>query len=104
MAAHPGEVAVPDAAKRYLGRSYRQVMQELSDAGFTNLTAEAQKDLKRGWLNRADSIARITIGGQAQFEKGAWFKPDVVVRLTYHTFADGNDISAKEEAAAGAAK
>lgn len=103
-AAHPGEVTVPDAAKRYLGRGYQQVLQELSDAGFTNLVTEAQKDLKRGWLNRADSIARITIGGQAQFEKGDWFKSDASVRLTYHTFADTGDTPAENPASTGATK
>lgn len=101
-AAHAGEVTVPDAAKRYLGRGYQQVMQELSDAGFTNLVTEAQKDLKHGWLNRNDSIARITIGGQSQFEKGDWFKPDAIVRLTYHTFADTGDMSADDTASTNA--
>lgn len=89
VAAHPGEVRTPDSAKRYIGRYYRQVANELMDAGFTNVILEAQLASKKNWLIKEGNIARITIGGQAQFDKGWWFDPEVTVRITYYTFEQG---------------
>lgn len=91
IASHAGEIRVPDSSKRYIGREYQQVINELKDAGFKEFVTEEQKDLKKGWLNKEGSIARITIEGQTQFEKGSWFKPDSIIRIGYHAFVDTDD-------------
>jgi len=88
IASHVGQIRVPDSSKRYIGRKYQQVIDELKDAGFIEFVTEEQKDLKKGWLNKADSIVRITIEGQAQFEKGCWFNTNATIRIIYHTFND----------------
>lgn len=80
--AHAGKIQTPDASKKYCGRNYHEVSNELSDAGFTKIVTEAVK-VKKGLLTKADSITKITISGQNQFEKGAWFSPDAVVRIVY---------------------
>lgn len=88
IAAHAGQIRVPDSSKRYIGRDYQQVINELKNAGFTEFVTEEQKDLKKGWLSKEGSIARITIEGQTQFDKGCWFKSDAIIRIMYHTFND----------------
>lgn len=80
--AHAGKIQTPDASKKYCGRNYREVASELSDAGFTQIITEVVK-VKKGLLTKADSITKITISGQNQFEKGAWFSPDAIVRIVY---------------------
>jgi Zn-dependent protease with chaperone function len=86
IALHPGEVRTPDAARRYVGRFYRQVATELMDAGFTNVICEPQLANKKNFLIKEGNVARVTVGGQSQFEKGWWFDPDVTVRVVYYTF------------------
>lgn len=80
--AHVDKIQTPDTSKKYCGRNYHEVASELSDAGFTQIITEAVK-VKKGLLTKADSITKITISGQNQFEKGAWFSPDAIVRIVY---------------------
>lgn len=90
-AAHPGQIRVPDSARRYVGRNYLQVMNELTDAGFVNIVPEPQRFMKKNWLNKEGGITWISIGGQTQFERGAWFLPEAVVRLSYCTYENPAD-------------
>ena len=80
--AHEGKIQVPDASKKYQGRNYQEVVTELKDAGFTNIITEARV-VKKNWLNHTDSISKITISGQNQFNKGEWFDPESIIRITY---------------------
>ena len=82
-AAHPGEICMPEQPKRYLGRPFQQVANELQDAGFRNIIPEACAANTMGWVAKPGSVVRITIGGQTQFDKGSWFSPDAVVRIYY---------------------
>lgn len=80
--AHAGKIQTPEASRKYCGRNYHEVLNELSDAGFTQIITESMK-VKKGLLTKTDSIIKISISGQNQFEKGAWFSPDAVVRIIY---------------------
>lgn len=80
--AHAGKIQTPEASKKYCGRNYHEVLNELSDAGFTQIITESMK-VKKGLLTKTDSITKISISGQNQFEKGAWFSPDAIVRIVY---------------------
>ena len=79
---HSGKIQVPEASKKYLGRNYQEVVQEFSDAGFTNILTEKQ-EVKKGLFVKDLSIIKITIKGQTQFAKGDWFEPDAIVRIVY---------------------
>ena len=86
-AAHPGQLRVTDSSKHYLGRVYQEVLSELQEAGFSNVVLEEQKKEKRGWLSKEGGIAKISINGQTQFDKGEWFEKKAIIRITYYTFA-----------------
>lgn len=87
-AAHPGQLRTPNSSKYYLGRVYTEVVEELENAGFTNVeTVEQQKD-KKGLLSKNGGIAIISINGQTQFAKGEWFDEKATIRITYYTYAD----------------
>lgn len=83
--AHRGKLPVPDSAKKYSGRNYEEVVTELTDAGYTNIIAEAQ-ETKKSLFSKEGSIVRVTIAGQGAFEKGDWFEPDAVIRISYVRF------------------
>lgn len=80
--AHQGKLPVPDSAKRYTGRYYEDVVTELKDAGYTNIIAEAQ-ETKKSLFTKEGAIVRVTISGQESFEKGDWFDPDAIIRISY---------------------
>lgn len=87
-AAHPGQLRTPNSSKYYLGRVYTEVVEELENAGFTNVeTVEQQKD-KKGLLSKNGGIAIISINGQTQFAKGEWFDKKATIQITYYTYAD----------------
>ena len=90
-AAHPGQLRVSDSSKHYLGRIYQEVVSELQEAGFANIILEEQKKEKKGWLSKEGGIAKISINGQTQFDKGEWFEQKATIRITYYTFATSED-------------
>lgn len=90
-AAHPGQLRVPNSSKYYLGRVYTEVVEELQNAGFTEIVTEEQQKSKRGLLSKNGGVAIISLNGQTQFGKGEWFDEKAVIRITYYTYADKND-------------
>lgn len=82
IAAHQGRRPVPDSAKKYAGRPYEEVTAEFQDAGFTNIIAQGQ-ETKKSLFTKAGAVVRVTVAGQTAFEKGDWFEPDAVIRISY---------------------
>lgn len=87
--AHVGQIQMPDFSRKYLGRDYKEVVSELTDAGFTNVIAEPWI-VKKSLFNRNDSIAKITIAGLTTFDKGDWFNPNAVIRINYQKIMEDN--------------
>lgn len=83
-AAHEGKIQMPDASKKYIGRNYQEVMDELKDAGFNTFITETQI-VKKGRFTKEHRIVKIAINGQTQFNKGDWFIPDSKIRITYQS-------------------
>ena len=90
-AAHPGQRRMPDSSKRYLGRTFEAVVQELQNAGFANIELECQRKAKKGWLSKEGAISKISVSGQTQFEKGEWFAECAVIRIAYYSYATSED-------------
>lgn len=85
-AAHPGQKRMPDYAWRYLGRNYEAVIRELREAGFTNIQPSRQYREKKNWLIAERAVVKITVDGQAAFDKGDWFRQDALILLTYQSY------------------
>ncbi len=86
MEQHPGEVRIPDSSWRYHGRNYHEVVEELLDKGFIEIRTEPVYDVKKGRFSlvKPDTISQITINGKPMFNKGDWFMPDAVIKITFH--------------------
>ena len=87
-AAHPGQLRVPDASKRYIGRTYQEVVNELQKSGFTEIVTEEQRKDKKGLLSKNEGVSVISINGQTQFEKGEWFPKSAAINIVYLSFPD----------------
>ncbi len=85
IAMHPGEARMPESAKKYTGKNYLQVVQELEEAGFSDIVISEIQDLKKGWVVKEGSIAKITVNDNAQFEKGDWYALSANICIEYHS-------------------
>jgi len=87
-AAHPGQIKIPNSSKGYIGINYDDVVVELKELGFTNISTFEQEGKKSLLSRKENCIVRISINGHNQFETGAWFDCDAAIRITYNTFSN----------------
>lgn len=87
---HTGEVKVPVSAISFDGRNYEDVVMQLRSSGFTNITVSPDEDLITGWLTKENTVSSVSINGDDEFQKGAWYSPDVTIVVRYHSFRNRN--------------
>ena len=86
-AAHPGQIQLPNSSKGYAGKDCAETAAEFKRLGFTDISTYEQEGPKLSWPRKENSIARITINGQSQFDMGDWVGNDATIRITYNTFS-----------------
>ena len=77
---------VPFSSEGYSLKNYKDVMEELTAYGFTNIALLPHRDLIKGWLTKDGEVEKISINGKENFKKNDRFEPDVRIVITYHTF------------------
>lgn len=78
-----GMIQVGQSASELEGQKYQSVMQILEIAGFTNIDIVDLDDA--GWFtNKADTVAKITIGGDSSFSASTYFDPTTKIIISYH--------------------
>lgn len=91
----PERIRTPASAEQYLGRQYEEVAQELRDAGFKTVSTAGMNDLS-DWLffskkDEVGKVGRVSIRGETEFDKGAWFRENDPVIVYYHSYPDSVD-------------
>lgn len=86
-AAHPNQILLPEDPIHYAGRDHQQTVQAFLAMGFTNVSEEAVT-VKRSWLIREGSVARVTVDNNGQFRKGQWVPADAPVCIYYNRFEE----------------
>ena len=74
-----------------VGKDYKQVNQQLEDAGFTNIVLYPNPDIEDGFnpLKKKDGeIQSVNINGSSDFSKNTAFNNDVLIRIIYHTYVE----------------
>lgn len=82
------EVQVPFSSKDLKGENYEQVIIDLENAGFIEITTKENKDLVTGFITKDGSVEKVSINGDSDFEEGDIFPEEAAVVVTYHTFED----------------
>ena len=77
------EAKAPDAASDYKHDDYKEVANRLSGAGFTNIRTEILYDIVLGWTSEGE-VESVSIDGDTSFDKGAVFKKNAEIIITYH--------------------
>ena len=83
------KIAMPSSSKDFKGSQYEDVVATLNDAGFTNVTAEADRDLIVGWLHDEGEVEEVVADGDKSFSKNKYFPADATIIVKYHAFPEG---------------
>ena len=78
-------ITVPNKSSYYSGKDCDVVVQELLDAGFTNVKKERVDDLVTGFLTKEKSVDKVSIGGKEKFGKDQFGK-DTPIIVYFHAF------------------
>lgn len=79
---HANDINIQTAAKQYQGLDYKTVIIELEGLGFENIeTMPVPSKL----FKKENTIERISINGDSEFEKNTYFPKDAVVIITYYS-------------------
>ena len=81
------EAPMPQAASDFKYKNYVDVQQELTDAGFTNVSFNILYDIVLGWTEEGE-VDNVSVDGRSDFEKNEIFKKDVPIVITYHMKAE----------------
>lgn len=86
------EAALPEASIIFSGSEYTDVVSKLEAAGFTNISTEILYDLDTGFWASMDlnNVETVSVDGITEFDKGAIFKKDAPIVVTYHAFEHSN--------------
>lgn len=82
------EVKVPFSADDLEGNNYEQVLSDLENVGFIEITVKEQKDLVTGFIKKDGSVEKVSINGDSDFDEGDVFPEEAKVVIIYHTFKD----------------
>lgn len=80
------DVNIPISAKESKKLQYDDLVSQLKDAGFVNITLEPKYDLIKGWLKKEGSVESITVNGDSSFKANASYRPDAEIIVVYHAF------------------
>ena len=84
---------VPFSSSDVKSKNSDDIIEQLKNAGFTNIQTETIKDInpdaKLKFLSKKDKeIEKVKIGEQEKYEKGAIFQSDIKITVVYHTYKD----------------
>lgn len=92
---HEGEAKTPSASSAQKGRDYQQVLSNFEEKGFTNIQTVELEDLITGWTTKDGEVESVSVDGDVNYSADRWYKNDVEVIITYHTFP--NEDSNKQD-------
>lgn len=90
------EVAIPASASSYKYDDYHNVEEELTSAGFTNISTEILYDIVFGWTSEGE-VKSVSIDGHTNFEQGEIFKKNAPIIITYHMKEDDDPAKQGDE-------
>lgn len=88
VAAHPNQATTPESSQHYHGKPFQQAVLDFQNAGFFNISIQAEQITKKGWLAKDGLISSISIGNIEKFEKGIWLSKDSLITITYQVFTN----------------
>ena len=85
---HPGEIRVTENYKFYLGKPISEVIDDFKKMGFNGLHVKEMALPKLMKWGRENTVAKIIINNDSQFEAKTWYKPDVEIIVYYYVIVE----------------
>ncbi len=82
------EIPVTVSAKEAKKMNYKELEEKLRETGFSNISLIKDCDLITGWITKDGSVEELSMGGETRFETNTEFRPDIEIKITYHTFKE----------------
>lgn len=79
-------VTMPAFSEDLADENYEDVLDDLREAGFTNVETEALGDLITGWLTKEGSVEAVEVDGDSEYSTEDRYPKDVEVVVAYHSF------------------
>lgn len=79
-----GEIQIGKSSSDFSKQNYRDVIQTLKTAGFTNIQMDVIEDIIVGWVTKDGEVERVSINGETTFYGSNWYKTDVPIVVTFH--------------------
>lgn len=98
--ANANEAAIPFSSEECQDENYKDILKELSEAGFINVETKEIDDLIFGWLTKDGAVENVTVDGNEEFSSDTYFPKDVKIIVSYHTFPKetaNDEVEEKEE-------
>ena len=74
-----GKLQIPFGTDYIIGSSYGDIVEELEDAGFTNIKMVPENS---GW-EKDGIVTAVTVDSRSDFSKGTYYKPDTTIVIHY---------------------
>ena len=82
-------IPLPISSKQYKDMNYSDLVSQLQEAGFVNITAMPVEDLTTGWINFDGEVKDVFVEKtEDKFSKGDKYRPDTEIIIYYHTFKE----------------
>lgn len=79
----PDDIFMPESSSHYKGKNYKDVAEQLTELGFTNITS--QKSTKEASVfHKAETVEHMLIGGVEKFKKNDRFDMNAPIILYYY--------------------
>ena len=85
------ELQVPFSSKDLKGENYEQVIIDLENAGFIEITTKENNDLVTGFITKDGSVEKVSINGDSDFEERYIFRKKL--QLLLHTIRSRTKIN-----------
>ncbi len=87
-----GKIKIADAYYVYESDNYNDVVNKLKEAGFENVTAQANYSLGTGFWDslKHEEVESVSIAGKSDFEKGEIFDKTAEVVVVFYAFEKDN--------------
>lgn len=91
-------LTAPSSSGDFEGQQYEEVVDQLTNAGFTSFETKALGDLTTGWLKAPGEVKEISIDGRTSFGESDSFPTGAHVVISYHSFPEDDEDEQSAEA------
>lgn len=80
------EISMPFSSTAFISKNYQDVVQQLKNAGFTNIETVPADDMIVGFLHDEGDVKEVSVNGETSFLSNDKFPANAEIIVTYHSY------------------